>query len=112
MKPTSKEVIDELSKILDATPKEIKGFMGPREKATELVKNYYQEFIKDYKVLACFSDEIRNSIYNKRETFAKKCALIAVDMVIKCCKDYDEVHENYTTQVDHWQQVKQEIEKL
>ena len=82
MKPTSEEVINEMSKILDATPKKINGFMTPKEKAKELVAKYYEEFIKDYMVLACFSDEIRNSIYNRRETFAKKCALIAVDEVI------------------------------
>ena len=86
--------------------------MTPKEKAKELVAKYYEEFIKDYMVLACFSDEIRNSIYNRRETFAKKCALIAVDEVIKCCEDYDELNETYVTQVDHWNEVKQEIEKL
>ena len=43
---------------------------------------------------------------------AKQYALIAVDMVIKCCKDYDEVHENYTTQVNYWQEVKRELNKL
>ena len=112
MKPTSKEVINELSKILDATPQKITGFMGPKEKAIELVAKYYQEFIKDYTVLACFSDEIRNSIYNKRETFAKKCALIAVDEVIECCKQYDELNETYVTQIDYWMEVKREIEKL
>jgi hypothetical protein len=99
MKPTSKEVINELSKILDATPKKINGFMTAREKAIELVDKYY---------IICqeFTEEIQCSIQ------AKQCALIAVDMVIKCCKDYDEVHENYTTQVDHWMEVKKEIEKL
>jgi hypothetical protein len=40
MKPTSEEVINELCKILDATPKKINGFMTPREKAKELVNQY------------------------------------------------------------------------
>ncbi len=110
MKPTSKEVINELSKILDATPKEIKGFMGPKEKAIELVAKYYQEFIKDYTVLACFSDEIRNSIYNKRETFAKKCALIAVDEMIK--QQQVQFENMVWSCVEYWKEVKQEIEKL
>jgi hypothetical protein len=69
--------------------------MTPKEKARELVYKY-SKFQSGYGY----------------EYKAKQCALIAVDMVIKCCKDYDEVHENYTTQVNHWQQVKQEIEKL
>lgn len=93
MKPTSKEVIDELCKILNATPKEIKGFMTPKEKAKSLVGRMERSKDMPYQ-------------------YAKQCALIAVDMVIRCCKDYDEVHENYTTQVDHWMEVKQEIEKL
>ena len=67
--------------------------MTPKEKAQELVDKMYH--------------------YQWREKQrAKECALIAVDMVIKCCKDYDEVHENYTTQVKYWEQVKQEIEQL
>jgi hypothetical protein len=110
MKPTSKEVINELSKILDATPKKINGFMGPKEKAIELVAKYYQEFIKDYTVLACFSDEIRNSIYNKRETFAKQCALIAVNQLIEQCWNYREI--DLEKSCDYWKEVKQEIEKL
>jgi hypothetical protein len=77
--------------------------MTPKEKAIELVAKYYQEFIKDYTVLACFSDEIRNSIYNKRETFAKKCAVIAVDECLNTCVE---------SMVYYWKEVKQEIEKL
>jgi hypothetical protein len=110
MKPTSKEVINELCKILDATPKEIKGFITPKEKAKELVAKYYEEFIKDYQVLACLSDEIRNSIYNKRETFAKKCAMITVNELILQCWDYREI--DLEKSGDYWQEVKQEIEKL
>jgi hypothetical protein len=100
MKPTSKEVINELSKILDATPKKINGFMTPKEKAKQLVKMFQ------------FETDINEIIAKFNTHKAKGCALIAVDMVIKCCKDYDEVHENYTTQVDHWMEVKKEIEKL
>ena len=70
--------------------------MTPKEKADELIWKY------SFSKLA----------YYGSEEDIKQCALIAVDMVIRCCKDYDEVHENYTTQVDHWQEVKQEIEKL
>ena len=80
--------------------------MTPKEKAIELVAKYYQEFIKDYTVLACFSDEIRNSIYNKRETFAKKCALIAVNEILK-------LHKKLPLEtLEHYEQVKNEIENI
>lgn len=76
--------------------------MTPKEKAQELFNKY------------CFAirTEETDSGYFTNVLYAKDCALIAVDMVIKCCKDYDEVHENYTTQVKYWEQVKQEIEQL
>ena len=96
MKPTSKEVINELSKILDATPKKINGFMTPKEKARELVDKYSEI-------------EIGHPTSLK---LPKECALIAVDEVIDCCKQYDELNETYVTQVDHWTEVKREIEKL
>jgi len=99
MKPTSEEVINELCKILDATPKKINGFMTPKEKAVRLVDRYLDEVINETDI-------------NFPLELPKRLAIIAVDMVIKCCEDYDEVHENYTTQVDHWKEVKQEIEKL
>ena len=101
MKPTSKEVIDELCKILDATPKEIKGFMTPKEKAEELIETFWTQ-VRDYR--------LQDPSMSK--TQAKECALIAVDMVIKCCEEYDEVHETHTTQVDYWREVKQEIYNL
>jgi len=76
--------------------------MTPKEKAQELFNKY------------CFAirTEETDSGYFTNVLYAKHCALIAVDMVIKCCKDYDEVHENYTTQVNYWEQVKNEIEQL
>ncbi len=46
------------------------------------------------------------------EFLAKQCALIAVDMVIECCRQYDELNETFVTQINHWQEVKQELEKL
>ena len=109
MKPTSKEVINELSKILDATPKEIKGFMEPKEKAIQLVEIFKFE-TKESEIT---NDIILGSlsvIFKHHK--AKQCALIAVDMVIKCCEEYDEVHENHTTQVDYWKEVKQEIQNI
>jgi hypothetical protein len=68
--------------------------MTPQEKAKDLVEKMRDE-------IPCHCDDWEQ---------AKQCALIAVNIAIKCCKDYDEVHENYTTQVDYWMGVKQEIE--
>jgi hypothetical protein len=76
--------------------------MTPKEKAKELVLKYEEYF---------------NNIYTNYK--AIKCALIAVDEIIKCNptnpKKWDYV-ENYTIMVDaeinYWQEVKQEIEKL
>jgi hypothetical protein len=99
MKPTSKEVINELSKILDATPKKINGFMTAKEKAVRLVDRYLDEVINETDI-------------NFPLELPKRLAIIAVDMVIKCCEDYDELNETYVTQVDHWTEVKREIEKL
>ena len=79
--------------------------MTPKEKAEELLNKYYIE-LKEHK-----------GLYDI-ET-AKQCALIAVDEIIKCNptnpRKWDYV-EDYTIMVDaeiqYWQEVKQEIEKL
>jgi hypothetical protein len=65
--------------------------MTPKEKAIEL----YEKMLRVEYPLA-----------------AKHCALIAVDMVIECCRQYDELNETFVTQINHWQEVKQELEKL
>jgi hypothetical protein len=99
MKPTSKEVINELSKILDATPKKINGFITPQEKAEELIDKLIKPMIHLHQYPICLEAAI-------------ECALIAVDEVIDCCKQYDELNETYVTQIDYWMEVKNEIEKL
>jgi hypothetical protein len=73
--------------------------MTPQEKAKELFDKYY---------IICqeYTEEIQCSIQ------AKQCALIAVDMVIECCRQYDELNETFVTQINHWQEVKQELDKL
>lgn len=103
MKPTSKEVINELCKILNATPKEIKeikGFITPEEKAKDLIDIYSN--------ILSYAEADKQEL----DESAKDCALIAVYMVIKCCEEYDEAHEAHTTQVDYWKEVKREIENL
>jgi hypothetical protein len=76
--------------------------MTPKEKAQELFNKY------------CFAirTEQTDSGYWTNVIYAKDCALIAVDMVIECCRQYDELNETFVTQINHWQEVKQEINKL
>jgi hypothetical protein len=74
--------------------------MTPKEKAQELVDKYNLSFA------GVISNE------EDWEFLAKQCALIAVDMVIECCRQYDELNETFVTQINHWQEVKQELEKL
>ena len=96
MKPTSKEVINELSKILDATPKKIKGFMTPREKAVRLVDRYLDEVFNQTDV-------------NFPLELPKRLAIIAVHEILKAVESdwsFMEVRQDY------WKEVKQEIEKL
>ena len=73
--------------------------MTPKEKARELVDKYYH----------LFSVKLENtiSIYE-----AKHCALIAVDEVIKTYTNKDGTYFLFEEEVDYWQNVKQEIEKL
>lgn len=66
--------------------------MTAKEKAKELFMRNFEITVDDY----C----------------AKQCALIAVDEVINCCEEYDKLPETWVTQINYWQEVKQEIEKL
>ena len=66
--------------------------MTPKEKAKELVNKYY-------------------GYYTVHMSIAKKCALIAVDEILKAVDDPDETFL-CKDGVDYWMQVKQEIEKL
>jgi|688.fasta_scaffold665257_2 hypothetical protein len=74
--------------------------MTAKEKAKELVNKYNLSFA------GVISNE------EDWEFLAKQCALIAVDMVIECCRQYDELNETFVTQINHWQEVKQELDKL
>jgi hypothetical protein len=75
--------------------------MTPREKARELVDNFY-----DIDSDAEMYDDFKMPIF-----YAQRCALIAVDVIIKTHllseKNAFGIHP-----VDYWQEVKQEIELL
>ena len=43
---------------------------------------------------------------------AKECALVAVDELINCSISYDNYNATWASQVEYWQEVKTEIEKL
>jgi hypothetical protein len=62
--------------------------MTPKEKAQELIDKF----------------RISKAI---TESYAKECALIAVDEILKICVD-----SLGLTELDYWQDVKEEIQKL
>jgi len=71
--------------------------MTPKEKAKELFNKY------------CFAirTEETDSGYFTNVLYAKNCALIAVDEILKITWV-----DKFLTVEDYWQEVKQEIEKL
>ena len=72
----------------------------PKEKALELVDKYRDT------IMSFLSD-------NMKDMNAKKCALIAVDEIIKTDTLIDEeVYVMSPSYLWYWQEVKQEIEKL
>lgn len=71
--------------------------MTPKEKAEELIEKFY--YIKS-----------NSEYFGVNWEIAKKCALIAIDEIIKQCWDYRDI--DLQASYDYWQEVKQEIEKL
>jgi len=70
--------------------------MTPKEKAKELFDKY------------CYAIRIEetDSGYFSNVLYAKECALISVDLVLNLCWGNNQVG------INHWNEVKQEIEKL
>ena len=66
--------------------------MTPKEKAVELVDKF----------------RLSKAI---TESYAKQCALIAVDEIIKS-NPYEVSKTDMDSTIEYWQEVKQEIEKL
>jgi hypothetical protein len=82
----------------------------PREKAIELIKNFYKCMpFKDNKLTYC--NENPYIIIEMEELTAKQCALIAVDELIEDNKSNEEV-VNGGLNKSFWEQVKQELEVL
>jgi hypothetical protein len=73
--------------------------MTPKEKADYLLhKMYVVDAYDDY-------DDV-----SMEYRYAKRCALIAVDEMMKQCWDYRDI--DLQASYDYWQEVKHEIEKL
>jgi hypothetical protein len=70
--------------------------MTPLEKTKELYNKFY-------------AFEVHSNSVEVRRSYAKRCALIAVEELIKNDKGSD---TDYVSGVGYWQQVKDEIEKL
>jgi hypothetical protein len=73
--------------------------MTPEEKAKELVFNFRQ-----YCVTTVSINQYQSEYTLK---YAKQCALIAVDEILKVV-----IESRYVDTIKYWQEVKQEIEKL
>jgi hypothetical protein len=81
--------------------------MTPKEKAEELVSDFYRINCKLIKVKNGYDMGDR---YNLVMPISKQCALIAVDEMINYLLDSDWALIN--NKAKYWQEVKQEIEKL
>jgi hypothetical protein len=73
--------------------------MTPKEKAKELISIYWNTKVE--------TPHVRESIMSKE--LAIKCALIAVDELIKSSPQKP---RSYTDTMLYWEEVKQEIEKI
>ncbi|MEY2647045.1 MAG: hypothetical protein RL158_1021 [Bacteroidota bacterium] len=71
--------------------------MIPKEKAKELINNFYRIIPLDKMTID----------YN----LAKKCALIAVEEILDEIQPFELAYE-YETKIKFWNNVKQEIEQL
>ena len=78
--------------------------MSPKSKAIELYNNFYNTSSHPHHI-------------ESRQQFAKQCALIAVDEIIKSSPARSPINDSsdfmpHFKAVKYWQEVKQEIEKL
>ena len=81
--------------------------MIPKEKAIELVDKFYQTTPNEYFV----NEPIGIAGRYKSWEQSKKCALIAVDEILKAVDNPDETYLMQDS-VNYWTEVKAEIERL
>jgi hypothetical protein len=88
--------------------------MTPKEKAKELIESFYKCMpFRDVKLTSC--DETPELIIQMEKLSAKQCALIAVDEVQRLIKDLSSCNYRFIYIIDEmnfWNEVKQEVEKL
>ena len=78
--------------------------MTPKEKAQELVDKFNKYTI------VCATHYSNGKIKENKDD-AKECALIAVEEILKT-NPYEWDGEDLNSNIEYWQEVKQEIEKL
>ena len=81
--------------------------MTPKEKAEDLVDKFYQTTPNEYFV----NEPIGIAGRYKSWEQSKKCALIAVDEILKAVDNPDETYLMQDS-VNYWTEVKAEIERL
>ena len=84
--------------------------MTPKEKAEELVDKFYQTTPNEYFVNEPIGIKGRYKSWEQ----AKQCALIAVDEILNGYEfdSLDIEHKRIMDNINFWDEVKQEIEKL
>jgi hypothetical protein len=82
--------------------------MTPKEKAEELVSDFYRINCKLIKVKNGYDMGDR---YNLVMPISKQCALIAVDEILKFTYSL-KFGNALSDELEYWEEVKQEIEKL
>ena len=84
--------------------------MTPKEKAEELVDKFYQTTPNEYFVNEPIGIKGRYKSWEQ----AKQCALIAVDEIINGYEfdSLDIEHKRIMDNINFWDEVKQEIERL
>ena len=78
--------------------------MTPKEKAKELIDKFNNHTVKELVYL-------KNGKVIEGKTEAKRCALIAVDEILKA-NPYEVSKTDMDSTIDYWMEVKQEIENL
>jgi hypothetical protein len=71
--------------------------MTPKEKAQQIFDNIFQILVQ-------------RGEHHYTFDYAKQCAVIAVDEILKQCWDYRDI--DLQSSYDYWQEVKQEINKI
>ena len=92
------EILGKSDTTISQEPILIKADMTPKEKAEELIDKFRNE------ITSFLGD-------NMKKINAKKCALVAVDELIKIHYLLTDTHDT-SPSINYWKEVKKELEKL